>query len=609
MKIYNYSLFLGSCLTLMSLVGMTNRAESQDLQEALRLSQSERYEDADALYKKIIKANPSNSEAYFYYGENMLLSYIADPYSNSLNDVGNESNKQFNLGISADSLNPLNHIGKGMVVLLLKNDTTAADVYFNRAESLLPKKVKKYTERDVVTLIKLGEAQLYAKEPRFKKALGYMESAKVADPNNTDIYVSTGVIYETQGDHSAAVANYNKAVYINPKLVVPLVKIGNLYMRSKNLEGARANFEKAKEIDSTYAPTYRCFGEMYSLAGLDNLSILSYRKFLELSGNNIPAKTQYLISLFKAGKYTETLSVAEEILNYDTSRNYLNRIAAYSCFDKRPTDYEKARIYIETFFKNTTPEKIIVKDYLYYGRILLKLKDTALVDRAFDELVKGYLMDTTDMNLVEDIALNAYVYKKYDIAIEMLNKKMNNKTADVKDYMNLGKAYYQSKQYDKALGAFDKVLSREPDNMQAYTWKASTYTAMDPDSKEGLAKPIYETIIRKGSENPDKYKNELYTAYSYLGSYYLFTIKPADYDKAENYYEKLISLDPDNNNWIIKGYTSLGIIYYQKKSYVQAKKYYNEVLKIDPQNQNALKTIEGLNRILDQIEVQRQLNE
>jgi tetratricopeptide (TPR) repeat protein len=609
MKFYNYRLLLFTCITLVGLFGMTPRVNSQNLEAALKLSQSERYEDADELFKQILIASPTNSDAYFYYGENILQSYLADPYSNSLTEVAIESNAQFNKGISADSTNPLNYIGKGMVILLEKNDTTAADVYFRKAEMTFPKNKKKYTDLNIVTLIKLGQAQLYAKEPRYQKAIGYLESAKTVAPNNTDIWVTTGELYESQGNASAAIANYNKAVYINPKLVVPLVKIGNLYMRSRNLEDARTNFEKAKEIDSTYAPTYRCFGEMYSLAGLDNLSILNYRKFLALSGNNIPAKIQYLISLFKAKKYTETLSVAEEILNYDKSRNYLNRIAAYSCYEKKPADYQRAKAYIETFFENSPSEKVIIKDYTYYGRILLRLKDSSLIDLAFEKLLTGYLMDTTDMDLLADIAINAYVNKKYGLAIDMLNKKVTNRTADTKDYMNLGKAYYQTQRYDKAIAAFNKVLSSEPDNMQAYTWKASTYTAKDPDSKEGLAKPIYETIVDKGLADTAKYKTELYNAYSYLGSYYLFSVKPPEYTDAENYYRELISLDPNNNNWIIKGYTSLGIIYYQKKDYLNSKKYYNMVLKYDPKNQNALKTIDGLNRILDELEVKRQLEE
>jgi tetratricopeptide (TPR) repeat protein len=197
---------------------------------------------------------------------------------------------------------------------------------------------------------------------------------------------------------------------------------------------------------------------------------------------------------------------------------------------------------METFFKNSSPDKIIIKDYTYYGRILLKLNDSSLVDKAFDELKKGYRMDTTDMDLVADISLNAYVSKKYDVAIEMLNKKVNNKSADTKDYMTLGKAYYQNQQYQQAISVFDKVLSTDPGNMQAFTWKASSYIAMDPDSKEGLAKPVYETMIQKALTDPGKYKNELFTAYSYLGSYYLYSAKPPEYTNAENYYRKIIDI-------------------------------------------------------------------
>jgi thioredoxin-like negative regulator of GroEL len=82
-------------MLLVGLFGMTSRVSSQDLQAALKLSQSERYEDADAMYKQIIQASPANSDAYFYYGENILKAYIADTYSNSLNDVAVDANTQF----------------------------------------------------------------------------------------------------------------------------------------------------------------------------------------------------------------------------------------------------------------------------------------------------------------------------------------------------------------------------------------------------------------------------------------------------------------------------------------------------------------------------------
>ena len=76
-------------------------------------------------------------------------------------------------------------------------------------------------------------------------------------------------------------------------------------MRSRNLNEAKNYFEQAKEIDSTFAPLYRGLGEMYGLGGFANLSKANFKIFLDLSGNNIPAKVQYVNSLFKAKDYKE----------------------------------------------------------------------------------------------------------------------------------------------------------------------------------------------------------------------------------------------------------------------------------------------------------------
>jgi tetratricopeptide (TPR) repeat protein len=607
MKIFGFRLVLITGIIAFGIAATTSKIQSQELSSAQKLSLSERYEDADSLYQQIIKSSPGNSEAYFYYGENILRAYIADPYSNSLTDVSQDAIEQFKKGIAADTGNALNNVGIGMVILLEKNDTSAADVYFRKAELTFPKKIKKYTAQNVTTLIKLGQAQLYARNPRYGKAIGYLERAKAIAPENTDVWLASGEILESQGNASAAVTNYNKAVYINSKIAIPYVKVGNLYMRSRNLEDARANFEKAQQIDSLYAPLYRSLGEMYSLAGLDNLSVINYRKFLALSGNNIPAKIQYLISLFRAKKYTEALSLIEEILNYDKSRNYLYRMAAYSSYEKKPADYQKAQMYMETFLKKATPDKIIVKDYAYYGRTLLKLKDTSVVDKAFTQLLTAYKMDTTDMDLVSDIAINAYIYKKYDLSIDMLNKKIAFGKADNKDFMNLGKAYYQSKQYGKADTVFSKILSMDPANMPALTWKASTYVAIDPTSTDGLARPVYETIIQKGLSDTVKYIRELFDSYSYMGSYFLYT--KSELNKAEGFFQKITWLDPKNNAWLMKGYTSLGSICQKRKEYVKAINYYKLVLKIDPKYKAAQNAIDQCQRELDLLEVKRQLGE
>jgi tetratricopeptide (TPR) repeat protein len=78
---------------------------------------------------------------------------------------------------------------------------------------------------------------------------------------------------------------------------------------------------------------------------------------------------------------------------------------------------------------------------------------------------------------------------------------------------------------------------------------------------------------------------------------------------AETYYQKIITLDPKKIDWIVKGYSSLGVIYHKRKEYIKARNFYNTVLKFDAKNTNATKAVEALTRIIDELEVKRQLGE
>ncbi len=592
-------LCLGACLAF----SMVKVNVAQDLKSAIKLSVSERYDDANEAYQKLLKAEPNNGDAYFFYGENILQSYIADPFSNTMADICASAKSEFQKGLQADSLNKLNAIGLGMIVLLSKNDTSAADYYFNKAESTFPKNKKKYTEKQVLMLAKLGTAQLFAKMPRYKKAVAYLERAKEVAPNNPDVFDALGDIYMSKNDASSAIANYNRALYLNPTSASYQVKIGNIYMYARNLKEANNYFEKAKGIDSTFAPLYTGLGAMYYMSGNYKLSKDNYKKFLDLSGNNTSAKAKYANALFKSKDYESALTVIAEILAVDKSRPYLYRLGGYSAFEKKPADYPKAKIYMEDLMKTMPAEKIINSDYIYYGKTLINLKDTTQLDKGFGILLKAYEMDTAaNYKLFTDMVDMAQKLKLNKISIELLTKKINMGKANSTDYLNLGRIYYQNKQYGKADSVFTRLTKVEPNNIQAYLWIANTYFNMDPDSKLGIAKPKYEMVVSKASSDSVKYANELFSAYSYLGSYYLFGPKQ-DLANAVKYYLKILKLDPKNpqiTQWKIKAYFSLGIANQSKpwKKYKEALEYYDKVLELDPGNKDARKAKDEIIKVL-----------
>ena len=573
-------------------------AFDQKLNAALKLAASEQYEEAGQAFEELLKTEPGNGNVYYYYGETVIKDYQSDTLSNSLKEMASKAEDLFRKGIQKDTSNVLNNIGLGAISLLLSGDTIAADKNFRKAEASLPLKVKLLTPKHALVLTKLGSSQLLGKVVRYNKALNYLNRAKDIDLDNASIYLALGDVYMQKNDGKNALASYNKALSLDPKSPIAKIKIGNIYVRATNLNAARPYFEEARDIDSTYAPVYRELGELYTVAGQFQLAKNNFRKFLDLSGNNTPAKIQYAKALFRAKDYTTALATLEDVLAVDASRNYLYRLAAYSCYDKRPPELEKGRLYMEKFFENASAASIIDRDYLYYSRILFKVakNDSVTLSKAFDAFDKAYAMDTNNVSLVSEIAFNAYYSRLYQKAIVWLNLKNRKGKSDKDDMMLIGKAYYQLAEYPKADSIFNQVIVSQPDNMQAYVFIARTASSMDPTNELGLAQPKFEALVSKVGDETTKYAKELQEAYTYLGYYFL---QKNEFPTSKSWYVKLYELDPANKQWQVQSLKSQALIAYKEKDYVEARNLYTEIKKLDPADLDAAKAIQDLTKAIE----------
>jgi tetratricopeptide (TPR) repeat protein len=577
---------------------LTLGANSQDLNSALKLVASEQYENAEQTFKALLKSEPNNGDIYYYYGQSIIVYYLSDTFSNPLIAMANKAEQIFRQGIQQDPNNQINNVGLGAVTLLRSSDTTEADKYFNLVDASIPTKKKMLTPKHALILTKLGVSQLLGKVNRYDKALRYLLRAKEIDPTNASIYIALGDLYIRKNDGTNALASYNAALRYDPKSPLPKIKIGDIYMRVPNLPAARPYFDEAREIDSTFAPVYRELGELYTMAGRYDLAKINFSKFLELSGDNVPAKVQYAKALFKSKDYTTTLQILDEVLAVDKSRNYLNRLAAYSCYEKRPPELEKGKGYIEEFFKNTNAESIIPRDYIYYGRILYKMakNDSVMLAQAFDKFNKAYAMDTSDLSLISEIALDYYNAHLYKNAILWLNRKNEKGKTDKDDLMLIGKSYYQLAQYTKADSVFGKITEKQPDNIQAYLYRARSFASMDPTSELGLAKPKFEQMINKIGSDSVKYGKELQEAITYMGYY---NLQKKDYQDSKYWYIRLYNLDVNNKAWQIQSLKSRALIAYREKNYVEARDLYKKIKELDPSDPDADKAIQDLTKAIN----------
>jgi tetratricopeptide (TPR) repeat protein len=572
----------------------------QDLNTALKLSNSEQYEEAEKVFEDLIKKEPANGDLYYYYGETFLKDYLSDTFSNSVDEYARRAEELFQAGIRQAPGNMLNQVGMGAVTLLKTSDTTKANPYFAQAETAVPLNMKKkdYTPAKAVILTKLAAAQLFGRVNRFTKAINYLNRAMIINPNDPNIYLMMGEVYIRQNDASNALRYYNQALNKDPKSPLPKIRIGNIYMRVPNINAARPYFEEALQIDSTFAPVYRSLGELWTLAGRHDLAKEYYYKFVVLSGNTTPAKIRYGNSLFRAKDYAGALEVIEEVLKVDKSRNYLNRLAAYCCYDKKPQELEKGLAYIEAYLANATEEQIITRDYVYYGHILYKMagSDSVMLDKAFEQLKKAYARDETDKALLSEIAMNYYYSRRYKDAVEMFKLKAEKGWAAKNDPMLIGKSYYQLKDWPNADKTFSEIVGREPENIEASLYLARTYSWMETSTEQGLAVSKFDALLKLIGDRTEENKQACYEAYKYLG-FYNYSVGKTE--AAHSWYDKWYALDSKNKSWQIDALLAKAMIDYKKKDYVAARENYYKVLAIEPEHKASKQAVNDLTKVIN----------
>ena len=510
----------------------------------------------------------------------------------------------------------LNYIGLAKIAFYLGDNKTADEMRAKAKSFLLPykkiKKIKPPAQDYAFALAKIAESYIKDDNVDTSLALPLIREAVKIDSKNRDIYFIAGDIYLLLKDGSNSVRNYNSAQYCDPQSPTAKMKIGNIYARARSFMAAIPYFEEAIKINANYAPAYRELGQLYSLAGRFEQSKENFKKYLELTEGNIPAKIRYVTSLYYAKEYDEVVKNVDEIIAIDKSRAYLNRIAGYSCFEKTPPEYDKALAYLDTLFKNVSPERIIKRDYQYLSRILLKknqnytdivgeynknktqlesdnkiykeatvteraklkpnidlltLKtenlDTQIskanseIDRAFIEYAKLLSFDPLDKSLLNEIAVNYYRFSRYEDAAKTWAKMIELGENNVADFMQIGKAYYNAENYITADSVFDIVIKKYPDYLDAYIYGARTYSKIDKELKSGKAYSKFEIVLEKAKSDSVKNASYIIEACDYLGYYHL---RNNNYNQSKEYYNRIINLDKSNIENKVKGYIGLGAV-------------------------------------------------
>ena len=623
--------------------------QAQTLDEAITATSNEQYDKAEQILQNLAKSAPT-SQVYYRLGENALLNFFSDSISNSLKTVSADAKSIFEKGISLNANDPLNYVGLAKVAALLGDQKTAEQMRLKAKSFLLPyKKVSKIPnpKEYAYTLAKIAESYIVFDKVDTTSAMPYIREALTIDETNSSINIIAGDIYILVNNGSLAIRNYNKAQDLDPKSPIANMKIGNIYFKGRNLMAAIPYFEQAIALDKNFAPAYRELGQLYSMAGRFKDSKQYFETYLQLTNQNIPAKIRYVNALFYSRNYGEVIKNVEDIFAVDKSRTYLNRIAGYSAYEQG--NYVEAQKYMDRLFENLPSDRLLKKDYIYYARIIMKknqnypklqsdlekanaelakvreknesLKGPAKekdkvseepyltkiseiqasisaadkeLSKAYDSYEKAITFTGEDLNLMSEKANNLFMHRHFAEAAGTW-RRMIPKGRDTEDnYMQIGKAYYQGKDFDRADTVFNQMVHKFPQRVPGYLWSANNAAARDPEAKLGLAKEKFAQLITVASTDSIKYANEIFDALRYLG---YNALQSGNHEAAKSYYTRMVNLDPNNKDFVIKAYNSMSAMYMTIGEYSKASECNNKILALDPANTSAKSTLQYISAL------------
>lgn len=526
---------------------------AQTLADAQKAIDAEQYQKGKAILRTLTKSEPSNAENFFYLGNlylNTSTISVRPDYIDSAKVV-------FEQGVAADGKFALNYVGLGAVDLA-KNANP--DAHFNTALELTKRK-------DHTTELYIGKAYIGAPEPKLTEALAHLEKAKALNDKDAQLFLAFGDAYRAQEKNSEAFSAYRTAYDLDKTLLRSKVELGKINKLSKAYPESIAEYNSVIALDPSYGPAYRELAEAYyqwantsqkEYEGRIDQALKYYEKYMDLTDRSLDSRLRHADFLYLAKDFKALEAEAKEMAKMDKVNPRVLRYLAYSAYENG--NYASSAVALKDFISKVEPERIISQDYLYLGKALMQ--DTSKMDEAIVNITKAVEMDSTNAAIMGEIGKNLYDAKKYADAAKAYEISILNPERSLLDYYYLGLSYYfdygAQRNADlnppkdllvKADSAFSYLVQRSPTTQGAWQYRGRINRLLDDvDDSQGLGVPFYEKYVDivtvEKPELAEKSVPGLIEAYSYLGS--VAARKDANNEKANEYFNKVLALDPNN---------------------------------------------------------------
>jgi eukaryotic-like serine/threonine-protein kinase len=314
--------------------------------------------------------------------------------------------------------------------------------------------------------------------------------------------------YDKSGNLDRAIAALNTSVKTDPRFALGYAQLGEAFrlkyqldVNPKWLDEAKANCQRAVELDDHLSVAYVTLGRIHEIVGNHDLALQEFRHALTLDPRSANALQGMAHSHESAGRISEAESTYKQAAALRP--DYWDGIEELGLFYDRHERYPAA---IEQL-----------------RRVVQLTPDNA---QAFSNLGAIYL-DSSDAKLRPD-------------AEAALNKSLE-LSPSYFAYANLGSLYYDEKRYPEAASMMEKALQINPENYLVWNWLMNTYDWLNQKDKAAAALERAFSLASREAE----LKPRDPTAHAVLA--YLSAKKKLT-EKARSHLQTSLILSPDDSD-------------------------------------------------------------
>ena len=529
--------FLAAATVLLILVFQIHTASAQSLDQATRLLNIEKTDEAITMLQGLSQSNPMDIQTNFLLAKTLLKAGRKDDAIAIFQKLASGTPN------TAETL-----LGAAQI-LILNNNVAAAKGNLD--------KVARLAKKDAVITRIVGESLLLAEKPDYAMALDFLNKAQGMAKKDPDIYRALAELYIQQNNAGKAVTQLEYVAEFDPTDASAHYAMGKIWERAKNEGMALQEYEKTIAQDPKFAAAYRRIIDIYRASF--RWSDVQQRS-ADLVAAGLAEKSDwrnYVNATFFAKDYAALTDIVPKALALYPEEAYLYRLLGYAQYEKN--DAANALTTMKTFFERQDPAKVLGLDYEYLGKIYEKLGVDSMAVVNYEKVVTQYDSTGTKKELWGTIASMYYKLKKWGAATNAFEQKIASKPDKVsdRDVMMLGYCQFYNKQYPSADATFAKLIEMRPDLPAGNYWRGFTQQLMEndanraaglneesPNFKTGAAKPYYDKFIEmiQTATDPNQYKNNLMRIYPYLITYYGVN---KDKDNTITYLKKYIEIKPD----------------------------------------------------------------